>query len=238
MLFKFYRYWYFFAVTDSLRSSSRLSLTNITKSIYELKTTVLIKDKSENKLNPQDLLGMGLLNNQQNLQNEIGILTSYTMSYRAVTKIGLKVTYNVEDNFVTKELYKDCPYKVIMDTAFPQPINLWFKISLLSKTSSGFETNDELIKFYNFSKKSVVEDRIENVSCDETLSYGQEIRTKQFKFRVVLNDNFDEKKDVKKSFSFSFKNYDALVTEYKSFNIEPINKEASIVEIKLQRRKC
>ena len=155
MLFKFYRYWYFFAVTVFIALIIAFIFNKYTKSIYEVKTTVLIKDKSENKLNPQDLLGMGLLNNQQNLQNEIGILTSYTMSYRAVTKIGFEVTYNVEDNFVTKELYKDCPYKVIMDTAFPQPINLWFKISLLSKDKFRLETNDELIKFYNFSKKSV-----------------------------------------------------------------------------------
>ena len=49
-----------------------------------------------------------------------------------------------------------------------------------------------------------------------------------------MNDSFDEQKDVKRSFSFSFKNYDALVTEFKSFSLEPINKEASIVEIKLK----
>ena len=40
--------------------------------------------------------------------------------------------------------------------------------------------------------------------------------------------------DLKKSFNFSFRDYDGLVKEFKSFSIEPINKEASIVEIKLK----
>ncbi|MEI7662456.1 MAG: hypothetical protein WCK34_09670, partial [Bacteroidota bacterium] len=234
IVFKFYRYWYFFAVTIFIALIIAFIFNKYTNSIYEVKTTVLVKDKSENKLNPQDLLGMGLLNNMQNLQNEIGVLSSYTLSYRTVTKLGFEVTYTVEDNFVTKELYKDCPFKVIIDTAFPQPVDLWFKIILVSKKCFRLETNDESIKFYNYSHKKTVEGRVESVAIDGTFAYGQEILTKQFKFKVVLNDNFDEKKDPQRSFSFMLKNYNSLVTEFKSFNLEPINKEASIVEIKLK----
>ena len=169
ILFKFYRYWYFFAVTIFIALIIAFIFNKYTNSIYEVKTTILVKDKSENKLNPQDLLGMGMLNSMQNLQNEIGVLSSYTLSYRAVTKIGFEVSYTVEDNFVTKELYHDSPFKVILDTAYPQPVNLWFKIILLSKNNFRLETNDEAIKFYNYSKKKTIDGRVENVSLDDVL---------------------------------------------------------------------
>ena len=234
ILFKFYRYWYFFAVTICIALIVAFIFNKYTKEVYEVKTTVLVKDKSENKINPQDLLGMGLFNNMQNLQNEIGILSSYKLSYRAVTKIGFEVSYFTEENFVSKELYKDSPFCVIMDTVFPQPVNMYFNVKFLSKDKFKLEATDESIKFFNFSTKKMVENRKENIVVDETYSIGQEIQTKNFKFRVILTDKFEEKPDLKKSFSFIFKNYDALVTEFKSFNIEPINKEASIVEIKLK----
>ena len=99
--FKFYRYWYFFAVTIFIALIIAFIFNKYTSSIFEVKTSVLVKDKSENKINPQDLLGMGLFNNMQNLQNEIGVLSSYTLSYRTVTKIGFEVSYTVEENFVT-----------------------------------------------------------------------------------------------------------------------------------------
>ena len=153
ILFKFYRYWYFFAVTIFIALIIAFIFNKYTKPVYEVKTTVLIKDKSENKMNPQDIIGLGLFNNMQNLQNEIGVFSSYSLTYRTVTKIGFEVSYYSEENFVSKELYKDCPFIVIYDSAFPQPVALRFNLTILSKDKFRLEAKDEEIKFYNFSRR-------------------------------------------------------------------------------------
>lgn len=224
ILFKFYRYWYFFAVTIFVALVVAFIFNKYTRPVYEVKTTVLIKDKSENKLNPQDLLGMGLFNNMQNLQNEIGILSSYSLTYRTVTKIGFEVSYFTEENFITRELYHDSPFRVIMDTGFAQPVNMFFKLRFLSKDQYRLESNDEAVRFFDFSARTMDEDRKENVVTDQVFRTGQEVATKQYRFRVVTTDRFDPEEDVKKPFSFSFKSYDALVKEFRNFNIEPIYK--------------
>jgi len=234
ILFKFYRYWYFFAVTIFIALIIAFIFNKYTKPVYEVKTSVLIKDKSENKMNPQDIIGLGLFNNMQNLQNEIGVLSSYSLTYRTVTKIGFEVSYFSEDNFISRELFKDCPFTVIIDTSFPQPVGSRFNLSFVSKDKFRLEAKDEDVKFYNFSKKEPIEERKGNIAIDETFSFGQEVQSKDYKFRILLNSNFDFQKDSKKSFYFSFKDYNGLVSEFKSFSIEPINKEASIVEIKLK----
>lgn len=234
ILFKFYRYWYIFAVTIFIAFIIAFIFNKYTRPVYEVKTSVLIKDKSENKMNPQDIIGLGLFNNMQNLQNEIGVLSSYSLTNRTVTKLGFEVSYFSEDNFVTQELYKDCPFTVVFDTAFPQPIGFRFNLTFISKDKFRLEGKEEEIKFYNYSQRAPVEERKENFSLDETFSFGQEIQSKDYKFRIILNENFNPAKDLNRSYHFYFTDYEGLVRNFKSFSIEPINKEASIVEIKLK----
>ena len=76
LLFKFYRYWYFFAITVFIALIIAFIFNKYTSPVYEVKTSILIKDKSENKLSAQSIMGLGGLNNMQNLQNEIGVLSS------------------------------------------------------------------------------------------------------------------------------------------------------------------
>ena len=234
ILFKIYRYWYLFAVTIFIALIIAFIFNKYTKPIYEVKTTVLIKDKSENRLNPQDIIGLGLFNNMQNLQNEIGILTSYSLTYRTVTKIGFEVSCFVEENFVSHEMFNDSPYIVVFDSTFPQPVNLRFNLNILSKDKFRLECKNEDVTFYNYSLKKVEEGRLERISFEGTYSFGQEVQTKDFKFRILLTSYFEPKQDINKSYYFLFKDYNGLVAEFKSFTIEPINKEASIVEIKLK----
>jgi uncharacterized protein YqfB (UPF0267 family) len=234
ILFKVYRYWYFFAITVFIALVLAFVFNKYTKPVYEVKTTLLIKDKSENKLDPAALIGIGLANNQQNLQNEIGILTSQALTYRTVTKMGVEVSYFVESNFVTRELYNESPFKVIIDTAFPQPVGLRFEISMQSRDRFTLVADGEEVGFYNFNKKNVVEDRKEHVRINETYKFGQVIETKNFRFTVVLNENFSEEKDLNQAHYFMFNDYNSLTGQFASFSVEPINRESSIVEIKLK----
>lgn len=72
MLFiKFFRYWYFFALTIFVALVIAFLFNKYTKPVYEVKTTVLVKDDRSSK----DLIGIGIYD-MQNLQNEIGILSS------------------------------------------------------------------------------------------------------------------------------------------------------------------
>ena len=113
LLFKFYRYWYFFAITVFIALIIAFIFNKYTSPVFEVKTSILIKDKSENKLNAQSIMGLGGMNNMQNLQNEIGVLSSYTLTYRTISKTGFEVSYYSEDNFISKELYKDAPLSLI-----------------------------------------------------------------------------------------------------------------------------
>ena len=231
IFFKLFRYWYLFVLTIFVALIISFLFNKYTKPVYEVKTTVLIKDKSENRLNPQDIIGLKLMNNMQNLQNEIGVLSSFSLSYRTVTKIGFEVAYFSEENLVSLETYKESPFLVVLDTSVLQPFSLRFNLTILSKDQYRLEIKDENVTYYDYSKRKKIEGRKDKIIFDETLSFGKDVINRSFKFRVLLSPEFDPKKDINKKFYFVLKDYEGLVAEFKSFKIEPINKEASIVEI-------
>ena len=67
-----------------------------TNPTYEVKTTVLVKD-DKGALNAASMLGgLGLSNTQQNVENEIGILTSFSLSYRAIQNLNFEIVPGAE----------------------------------------------------------------------------------------------------------------------------------------------
>ena len=109
LFFKLYRYWYFFILTIFIALLIAFLFNKYTKSIYEVSTTVLISD-DKGAMDAQQLLGFGMNNNMQNIENEIGKLQSYTLINQTIRELDLKISYFEEDNFVTSELYKNNPF--------------------------------------------------------------------------------------------------------------------------------
>jgi len=233
IFFKLFKYWYVFVLVLMVALLIAFFFNKYTRPVYEVKTTVLVKDQSDKKIDPQDMIGFGFGNRNQNIQNEIGVLTSFNMVYRTVTKIGYEVSYFSEDNFVTSELYTKSPFLVELDPTFPQPLNLRFDITPLSKNQYKLEVKEENVHFYDYSLKKILERPPVKINYDQTLEFGKEVITPYFKFKILLTPAFDPQKDIHHSMYFLLKDYDGLVDEFKGFKIERTNKESSILEIKI-----
>ncbi len=235
IFFKILRYWYLFVLTILLSLVVAYLVNKYTRPVYEVRSSLLIKERSDNNLNPQEFIGFGF-NNFQNLQNEIGIMTSYELAFRTITKAGFEVSYFKDENFISHELYKDAPFTVVLDTTAPQPYNLRFDLTILSKEQYRLDVKEENVNYYDYSKREVIEnpDKKTSINYSHVLPFGSEINNGDFKFKVVLNSKFNVSTDINQAFYFVLRDYDGLVTEFRSFKVEPINKEASIVEIKLR----
>ena len=152
LFFKLYRYWYFFILTIFIALLIAFLFNKYTKPIYEVKTTVLINDTKGGEMDAQSLMGFGFMNSQQNVENEIGKLQSYTLVNEVVRDLDLYIAYFREENFITKELYKDNPFVLVFDSAHLQPINLKFKITILNNKSFTLEAEGKNIKLYNYKE--------------------------------------------------------------------------------------
>ena len=180
--FKLFKYWYVFVLTIFVALLIAFFFNKYSRPVYEVKTTVLLKDQSDKKIDPQDMIGFGFGNRNQNLQNEIGVLSSYNMVYRTVTKIGFEVSYFSEENFITSDLYTKSPFIVELDTAFPQPLNLRFDVTILSKDQYRLEVKEENVHFYDYSQRKILDRDPVKINYDEKQSFGKEVINPYFKF--------------------------------------------------------
>ena len=253
-LYKCYHYWYLFALSVILVVGFAYFFNKYARPEYEVHTTLLIKDRNENRLNPQEMLGMGSFNNLQNLQNEMEVLASYNLVNRTVQKTGYEVSYFGTDRFLAGgnflrsvgrlfdanpfygpvEVFRETPFRVIIDTTYPQPVNITFRLTFLSRTTYKLEADALDVWFYDYSAREFVKNRIENVQFSAVFPFGQLVHQRGFRFKVVLAENFDEKEAMAKTWSFRLRDYDGLVSEFRTFRVEPVKKEASVVSVTMK----
>jgi hypothetical protein len=238
LFFKFYRFWYFFAITIFIALVIAFLFNKYTKPIYEVSTTVLIKEDRFGG-DAQALLGLGLRNPMQNLNNEIGILNSYTLTHRAVKALNLDVSYYGEKNFITTEMYKESPFVVVFDTDRPQPVDQKFHINIINENEYHLEAEGENIKMYSFIEDEILkhDDKdvtAKKISINKDFRFGETVETEDYSFRIELSSNYDPELHNSRKMYFQFNMLDNMVKMMRGFDIEPINKDASIIEIKLK----
>ena len=112
LFFKFVRYWYLFALTLFVTIVIAFLFNKYTAPVYEVKTTVLVKD-DKSVMDPSSLIGIGLSNSAQNVENEIGKLISFSLTYRTVQALGFEVSYYKDEGLINTELYKDAPFEIV-----------------------------------------------------------------------------------------------------------------------------
>ena len=150
LFFKFVRYWYLFALTVFVAIVVAFLFNKYTSPVYEVNTTVLVKDDKGGALSAASMLGgLGLSNTQQNVENEIGILSSFSLTYRAIRELDFEVSYFIDEGLINTEMYPSAPFEVIMDTSVSQAVGLKFKIKFLDNSKYAIEADGELIRKYN-----------------------------------------------------------------------------------------
>ena len=130
-----------------------------------------------------------MMSSSQNIQNEVGILKSYTLSNKTVKKLDLKVSYFVEENFITRELYDESPFVVIPEIEYLQPANIKFLVTVLSTNEFKLEAEGESIDLYNFSTYENIPKGADRVFINGIYTFGQDIEDENFRFKIILNED-------------------------------------------------
>ena len=123
------RYWYLYIITLALAIAGAYAYNWYATPVYSASCAVLIKEPN-NSADASDLL-MRLENysTDRNIQNEIEILKSRALLSKTIQDLDLEVSYFLEGNVKTSEVYKDdCPLKVSVDSlrflAYSTPVSL------------------------------------------------------------------------------------------------------------------
>jgi len=220
IFFRALRYWYIVAIFLVLGTGGGIYLYKTTLPLHQISTLLLISDNqgqqptigSEEGALPG--INLGSINN---VDNQLIIITSAKQIEKTLNQLDFTVSYYQKDLFLTKEIYKNSPFKVVPDTTAIDLKNGHFHLEFISEKEFylAIEGNEE------FKEKH---------------SFFERIDIPGYAFSVLpASEELDPSDYVNEKYSFRFNTLNWLIKHYKrKVNIIPVKKGSSIYEISLQ----
>jgi capsular exopolysaccharide synthesis family protein len=218
--------------------------------LYENSTTVMISEKERSALSAsQDFLsGMAFLSGQNNIDNEIEVLRSFSIIKEAIQRLDIKSSiYSYEKSFYSEllegtnivkktEEYERSPIRIIIDPTHDQVTYLPFYIEFIDENTFNIYTKPQKdpVYLYNY-----IDDDITGVKPYRHFRYkynfGQEIKTEYCSFQILKTEFFDKNYTNNRVLFFFMHNTNYLTFEYQAYlTVAPISQRASIIKLSLR----
>lgn len=233
---KILSYWYLYVIFVVIAVAVGIFYNKSAVPVYQARTTVLIKDKGDD-LDPTMLITNIRTGYQgPNISNEMGILTSYALTDRAVRIMNAEVSYFNFERRKPIELYKKSPFTVEFDRNTLQVVGNPYEIIINDNSTFTLKARNKLAYVYNYQTEKLLGVTDCTAACAEqkTYNFGEWIDNGINRFRIVLNDNYNPERSNNVKMGFIMFDYISLVKLHHSFGVEQISKQSSIVAITMK----
>ena len=212
--------WYWFAISIFAGLFISYLVNRYSEQIYSVRSSLIVKDDENTRglSGAENLIqGLKLVRNTKSVQNEIGILKSYTVAYQAISELpDFWVSYVAVGRRGIKEskLYTGCPFVVTYDSLTANITNYPAFVTILSPDSYLLEIDDGM----NIRKKMKFGERFTNHAFDFAIN---------LRFVVKPDDNL-----IGKKYYFTFNSLTALAKAYQSkVTVDLNDKKGSILTL-------
>lgn len=220
LLFRVLANWYWFAISVFITLFIAYLVNRYSEQIYGVTSSVIVRDDDQTKSlagAEQLIQSLRLTKNTKSVQNEIGILQSYSLARQTIEELDeFKVTYVAVGRRGIKEqkLYYKAPFKVIIDSAFVNRINYPVFVNILNKDEYRLESDDGKV----IGKK---------------IKFGERYSDETFNFTIILREPANYTDDlVGRKYYFTINDPNALALAYKSKVTVTLNdKKGSILTL-------
>ena len=154
-LFKYLVHWRSFLVSIIVIIALAVLYLKFASKIYDVNTTILIKEDNKSDLTSQltAFSDFGFGGSKNNIENEIEILKSRTLTEKVIDSLKLEYTYFNEDSFTKKELYNNSPL-ILEVTNFDTSITVSteFIVDNIKENSFEITVNEKKIGSFKFNE--------------------------------------------------------------------------------------
>jgi capsular exopolysaccharide synthesis family protein len=213
--------WYWFAAALFLSLTLAYGINRYSQKIYTVSATLLIKDDQMGNMrsNASSVIpGGDIFRSQQNLNNEMGILKSFSLNYSVMKELNdfhLAYVAVGKRGIVESMMYKNCPITVVYDSLENQPKNFKVEITILDEEKYRIEIDGKL-------------------NINKIQKFGERFKERGFDFIIERKAQFDfiNLEDQSKKFYFYFKDPAILASQYRSkLTVQPMVKDATLVTL-------
>ena len=230
LVFIFLNHWYLFLIGAVVALAVGFVINRYKPNIYQTSGTVLVKEANSG-FDATDIMTNGSFRGFQNVDNEMAILKSYTLTDRVVRKMDIEVTYMAKGRISTVELYHASPFTVEFDRTVPQAVGLVYQIVDLTPEKITLHAVSEGYSMYDYLLSQTVSTSMDKVDVTTECQQGEMVDNGYNRFRIVLNDGFNAETYSNIKLSFWLNSYASLVRQNSSFTVAPTSKQSSVIAI-------
>lgn len=235
-LFKVLRFWPFLLITLLISLTGAYFYNKYTPSVYSGQTSVMIFESDNtyrSNRGPANIMeGFGMFSKKINIENEIGILQSLTLSKNVMVDQKPYCTIYQKGFLSNTEFYHPKPFEVIFDTSKLQSLFVEFEVEILSTSNFRLKSIMENPRQYNYLIHKKIS-KAGKIQIDGVYDFDKSIENDYFSF-ALHKDSLHTEKYVGQSFFFKFNDPHTLAQEMKSkLNISPLSEESSILSISI-----
>lgn len=208
------RNWYWIALSVIVCYGAATYVNRYTSPKYSASGTIIIND--ERKSTAELLINaLDRFNARRNIENEIAILKSYRMAYKAISELDFDIFYYEKGKIRQLLRYKNLPFKVILDSG---------KLNL-----KGFAVNINLI-----SDKAYEVIINGGANIKRKLAYGEFYRDRNFNFTVQLTNPEFLVPAQEKNYYFVINDINSLTNQYsKKLTVTTNDKKGTVLTLQV-----
>jgi len=219
IIFLLFGKWYYFIITLLLAATGAFLYLRYTIPVYWVSSTLLIEEG--NKAAPSGsnelLEGFGLQPGTKNLDNQMLILSSYTLIEKTLEELPLDIDYYYKGRILTASYYPNNPIRVIADSTSEIPYGLEFRFTFDKDKNNAFRLSDE----------------DENFESD--FYFGQKIIYEKSFFSIFPDPEYWPPQKPGQEIFFKFQDRETLIENYrKRLKVETASNEGTIVSLSLE----
>lgn len=212
--------WYWFALALILALMLAYGINTYSEKVYTVTASLLINEERSADMTGIDKLipGGDMFRSRQNLQNEMGILKSFSVNYRTMLELP---EFNVtiigvgRRGIAQNRHYKSAPFIVLYDSLNNERANLRIFLKITSDDTYTLDINGT-----GLSKKE--------------WRFGERFSEAGFDFTIIKREpaNFRYDENMSNRYIFWFNRPEQLANNYRSrLSISPVNEEATLVTL-------
>jgi capsular exopolysaccharide synthesis family protein len=211
--------WYFFILALILSFFCARVYINHTLPVYKVTASILVTENQSNtSLNEQLFQGMGLNPGARNIQNQIMVLKSRTVTERALNFLPFEIDFYLKTLRNKLPIYPEIPVRITLLTGEDLPRNIEFVMTYMGDSLFHLATTSK--KNFEFNSKSYFGD---------TLIYPKG------SFKIDAEDSEWLEHNVGKKFYFTIHERMSLVRFYnRRLIVEPFSREGTSLKISLE----
>jgi capsular exopolysaccharide synthesis family protein len=214
--------WHWFVVFATIGLVVGYVYHRMSDSEYSVNTTLIVS-KDNKEMGPEFLFKNMGYNSNVNLEEQIGILSSYMLNLEAIKKLDWKIAWFRENLFKSADIYKNSPYEVILLENKTNLPGIPIYITKIDESSYKAEVND------NYTTRNT-NNRIE---FEITGRFNEPLESDYFNFIIKPRDNFS----IDDNFKYYFINFDiTFLTNFFRQNIavSPVTEKSNLINVKIQ----